>query len=209
MMMVMMMMMMMLVMMMMVMMVVMKLMLMMVMMMVMVVMKLMVMMMMVMMVMMMMIKVIMMMKVMMMMMIRLSSSSSGSSSLNATVDENTLEFFSQLSVSGTYGVRVATLSAAGACEARESSGATFSFYLSPSGQVEQQLRQRPRAVGVRLLDSSTALVSWAPSPETHSGSLVTVVSTTCLRPAPSQRMERTYCSEVRGHASTQPPPSPD
>ncbi|XP_056281405.1 receptor-type tyrosine-protein phosphatase O-like [Pseudoliparis swirei] len=120
----------------------------------------------------------------------------GNSSLNATVDENTHDFFSELTESGTYRVRVATLSATGDCEARESGGSTgFSFYLSPAGEVLEDLRQRPQAVGVRLLGSSTALVSWAPSSETHSGSLVSVVSTTCLRPAPSQRMESTYCSE--------------
>lgn len=65
----------------------------------------------------------------------------------------------------------------------------------------EELRERPRAVNVRLLDSSTAAVSWAPSSEKHNGSVVSVVSTTCLRPSLSQRMENTYCSEVTG-----PPP---
>lgn len=65
----------------------------------------------------------------------------------------------------------------------------------------EELRERPRAVNVRLLDSSTAAVSWAPSSEKHNGSVVSVASTTCLRPSLSQRMENTYCSEVTG-----PPP---
>lgn len=60
----------------------------------------------------------------------------------------------------------------------------------------EELRERPQAVSVRLLDSSTAAVSWAPSSENHNGSLVSVISTTCLRPSLSQRMETTYCSEV-------------
>lgn len=62
----------------------------------------------------------------------------------------------------------------------------------------EELRERPRAVNVRLLDSSTAAVSWAPSSEKHNGSMVSVASTTCLRPSLSQRMESTYCSEVTG-----------
>lgn len=49
---------------------------------------------------------------------------------------------------------------------------------------------------MRLLDSSTAAVSWDPSSEDHNGSVVSVVSTTCLRPSVSQRMESTYCSEA-------------
>lgn len=65
----------------------------------------------------------------------------------------------------------------------------------------EELRERPQAVNVRLLDSSTAAVSWAPSSERHNGSVVSVASTTCLRPSLSQRMENTYCSEVTG-----PPP---
>lgn len=66
----------------------------------------------------------------------------------------------------------------------------------PGGELLEELRERPRAVSIRLLDSSTAAVSWAPSPENPSGSLVSVVSTTCLRPSLSQRMENMYCSEV-------------
>lgn len=64
------------------------------------------------------------------------------------------------------------------------------------GELLEELRERPQAVSVRLLDSSTAAVSWAPSSQNHNGSLVSVVSTTCLKPSLSQRMENTYCSEV-------------
>lgn len=66
----------------------------------------------------------------------------------------------------------------------------------PGGELLEELRERPQAVSIRLLDSSTAAVSWAPSPESPSGSLVSVVSTTCLRPSLNQRMENAYCSEV-------------
>ncbi|XP_062238285.1 receptor-type tyrosine-protein phosphatase O isoform X1 [Platichthys flesus] len=120
----------------------------------------------------------------------------GNSTETATVDENTHEFFTELTEAGTYRVEVTTLSSAGDCEARESAADTsFSFYLSPGGELLDELRERPRAVSVRLLDSSTAAVSWAPSPEDHNGSVVSVVSTTCLKPSPSQRMENTYCGE--------------
>ncbi|CAB1413273.1 unnamed protein product [Pleuronectes platessa] len=109
----------------------------------------------------------------------------GNSTETATVDENTHEFFTELTEAGTYRVELTTLSSAGDCEARESAADTsFSFYLSPGGELMDELRERPRAVSVRLLDSSTAAVSWAPSPEDHNGSVVSVVSTTCLKPVP-------------------------
>ncbi|XP_057710545.1 receptor-type tyrosine-protein phosphatase O isoform X2 [Corythoichthys intestinalis] len=120
----------------------------------------------------------------------------GNATQMASVDESTREFFAELTEAGTYGVEVATLSAAGECEARESAAdAGFSFYLGPDGQVLTEPRQRPRAVTVHLLDSGTAAVSWAPSSENRDGSVVSVVSTTCLKPGPSQRMESNYCGE--------------
>uniref|UniRef100_A0A3B5M748 Protein tyrosine phosphatase receptor type O n=1 Tax=Xiphophorus couchianus TaxID=32473 RepID=A0A3B5M748_9TELE len=120
----------------------------------------------------------------------------GNSTEMATVDENTHEFFTELTEPGTYRVQVTTLSSSGDCEARESSADTgFTFYLSPSGELLEELRERPQGVSVRLLDSSTAAVSWAPSAQNHNGSLVSVLSTTCLKPSLSQRMENTYCSE--------------
>ncbi|XP_071358835.1 receptor-type tyrosine-protein phosphatase O isoform X2 [Trachinotus anak] len=120
----------------------------------------------------------------------------GNSTETATVDENTHEFFTVLTEPGTYRVQVATLSSAGDCEARESAADTgFTFYLGPGGELLEELQERPQAVSIRLLDSSTAAVSWAPSSENHNGSLVSVVSTTCLKPSLSQRMENTYCSE--------------
>ncbi|XP_020512116.2 receptor-type tyrosine-protein phosphatase O isoform X2 [Labrus bergylta] len=120
----------------------------------------------------------------------------GNSTETATVDENTHEFFTELTEPGTYRVQVTTLSLSGECEARESTADTgFTFYLSPGGELLEELRERPQAVSVRLLDSSTAGVSWAQSSENHNGSVVSVVSTTCLRPSLSQRMENTYCGE--------------
>ncbi|XP_061663501.1 receptor-type tyrosine-protein phosphatase O [Syngnathoides biaculeatus] len=120
----------------------------------------------------------------------------GDATQTASVDESTHEFFSELTEAGTYSVRVTTLSTAGDCEARESAtDAGFTFYLGPDGEVLGELRQRPQAVTVRLLDSSTAAVSWAPSSEPHDGRLVSVLSTTCLKPPLSQRMESNYCTE--------------
>lgn len=46
------------------------------------------------------------------------------------MDENTHEFFSELTEPGTYRVVVSTLSSSGDCQARESSDSTsFTFYL--------------------------------------------------------------------------------
>lgn len=56
---------------------------------------------------------------------------SGNSTETATVDENTHEFFTELTEPGTYRVQVTTLSSSGDCEARESAADTgFTFYLS-------------------------------------------------------------------------------
>ncbi|KAL0964895.1 hypothetical protein UPYG_G00274040 [Umbra pygmaea] len=120
----------------------------------------------------------------------------GNSTETATVDDNTHEFFTELTESGTYSIHVSTLSSMGECEARESTAKTgIIFYFSPSGEVLEQPQEAPRGVSIRLLSSSTAEVSWAPSSERHNGSLVSVLSLTCLRPSISQRMENTYCSE--------------
>uniref|UniRef100_A0A672NG68 protein-tyrosine-phosphatase n=1 Tax=Sinocyclocheilus grahami TaxID=75366 RepID=A0A672NG68_SINGR len=120
----------------------------------------------------------------------------GNSTETATVDENTHEFFTELSEAGTYSVHVTTLSSSGDCEARESSADTgFTFYLSPAGEWMEQPLERPQEVSVKMLDSSTAAVSWAPSRHRYNGSLISVLSLTCLRPSISQRMENTYCSE--------------
>ncbi|KAJ8411138.1 hypothetical protein AAFF_G00171440 [Aldrovandia affinis] len=114
----------------------------------------------------------------------------------ATVDENTHEFFVELTEPGIYRAAVTTLSSSGDCEPRESTSDTsFTFYLSPSGEWFEQPKERPQAVSVRMLGSSTAVVSWALSSESHNGSVVSVLSLTCLKPSLSQRMENTYCSE--------------
>ena len=55
----------------------------------------------------------------------------GNSTETATVDENTHEFFTELTEPGTYRVQVTTLSSSGDCDARESIADTgFTFYLS-------------------------------------------------------------------------------
>uniref|UniRef100_A0A8C1VHQ7 Protein tyrosine phosphatase receptor type O n=1 Tax=Cyprinus carpio TaxID=7962 RepID=A0A8C1VHQ7_CYPCA len=125
----------------------------------------------------------------------------GNSTETATVDENTHEFFTELSEAGTYRVHVTTLSSSGDCEARESSAHTgFTFYLSPAGEWMEQPQERPQAVSVKMLDSSTAAVSWAASRHRYNSSLISVLSLTCLRPSINQRMENTYCSEVLIHS---------
>ncbi|XP_051546505.1 receptor-type tyrosine-protein phosphatase O-like isoform X2 [Myxocyprinus asiaticus] len=120
----------------------------------------------------------------------------GNSSETATVDENTHEFYTELSEAGIYRVHVTTLSSSGDCEPRESSSdAGFTFCLSASGEWMEQPQERPQSVSVKMLDSSTASVSWAPSAHRYNGSLISVQSLTCLKPSISQRMEMTYCSE--------------
>ncbi|XP_026779225.3 receptor-type tyrosine-protein phosphatase O isoform X3 [Pangasianodon hypophthalmus] len=114
----------------------------------------------------------------------------------ATVDENTHEFFTELSEPGTYRVLVTTISSSGECEPRESAPHRgFTFYLSPTGEWLEQPKERPQAVSVKMLGKSTASVSWAPPKQSYNGSLISVVSLTCLKPSLSQRMENTYCSE--------------
>ncbi|XP_066525534.1 receptor-type tyrosine-protein phosphatase O isoform X2 [Hoplias malabaricus] len=120
----------------------------------------------------------------------------GNSTEMASVDENTHEFFAELSEPGIYRVLVTTISSSGDCEPRESAAHTgFTFYLSPTGEWLQQPKERPQAVSVKMMGTSTASVSWAPSTQRHNGSLVSVLSLTCLKPSLSQRMENTYCSE--------------
>uniref|UniRef100_A0A673FQR8 Receptor-type tyrosine-protein phosphatase O-like n=1 Tax=Sinocyclocheilus rhinocerous TaxID=307959 RepID=A0A673FQR8_9TELE len=68
-------------------------------------------------------------------------------------------------------------------------------YVCPAGEWMEQPQERPQKVSVKMLDSSTAAVSWAPSRHRYNGSLISVLSLTCLRPSISQRMENTYCSE--------------
>ncbi|KAI5610992.1 receptor-type tyrosine-protein phosphatase O precursor, partial [Silurus asotus] len=120
----------------------------------------------------------------------------GDVSETVNVDENTHEFLGELSEPGTYRVLVTSVSSAGECEPRESAPHPgFTFYLSPTGEFLEQPRERPQEVSVKMLGKSTASVSWAPSAQSHNGSLVSVVSLTCLKPNPIQRMEITYCSE--------------
>lgn len=58
------------------------------------------------------------------------SSYAGNVTESASVDQNTHEFFTELTEPGTYRIQVTTLSSAGACQARESSrGAGFTCYL--------------------------------------------------------------------------------
>ncbi|XP_072566306.1 receptor-type tyrosine-protein phosphatase O-like isoform X1 [Paramormyrops kingsleyae] len=120
----------------------------------------------------------------------------GNSTEMTTMDENTHEFFTELTEPGTYRVLVTTLSSSGDCDPRESTRDTsITFYLSHSGEWFEQPTERPQAVSVRLLNPTTAAVSWSPSTSHHNGSLVAVLSLTCLKPTISQRTETTYCAE--------------
>lgn len=52
---------------------------------------------------------------------------------SASVDDNTHEFFAELTEGGTYHVQVTSLSSSGECEARESgAGPGLTFYLGAS-----------------------------------------------------------------------------
>ncbi|XP_041111287.1 receptor-type tyrosine-protein phosphatase O-like [Polyodon spathula] len=118
------------------------------------------------------------------------------------VDEHTRDFSVELKEPGTYTASITTVSSSGVCEARESTSDTsFTFYLSPEGEWFEALQERPRDVSVRLLSSTSASLSWSPSQEAHSGSLVSVRSLTCNKPKPSQRMENHYCTQVNSSRS--------
>ncbi|TRY82700.1 hypothetical protein DNTS_018764 [Danionella cerebrum] len=120
----------------------------------------------------------------------------GNASERATVDVSTHEFFTELSEPGVYEVRVTTLSSSGDCAARESSTHTgFIFYLTHGGDCLPQPLDAPRAVSVKLLDPSSALVTWAAPEHKYNSSLISVQSLTCLRPSPAHRMETHYCSQ--------------
>lgn len=60
-------------------------------------------------------------------------SSAGQLTESASVDENTHQFFTELTAAGTYRLQVTTLSSSGQCEARESVRTPGSaFYLGES-----------------------------------------------------------------------------
>ncbi|RXM34878.1 Receptor-type tyrosine-protein phosphatase O [Acipenser ruthenus] len=81
----------------------------------------------------------------------------------------------------------------------------FNIYIyrdGPEGEWFEALQERPQDVSVMLLSSTSASLSWSPSQETHSGSLVSLLSLTCHKPKPSQRMESHYCTQVNSSSSS-------
>lgn len=69
----------------------------------------------------------------------------------------------------------------------------------PTGEWIEELTEKPQHVTVTVLSSTTALTSWTASHESGSnGTIVSVVSLTCQKQKESQRLEKHYCTEVRG-----------
>ena len=69
----------------------------------------------------------------------------------------------------------------------------------PTGEWIEELTEKPQHVTVTVLSSTTALTSWTASQESGGNStIVSVVSLTCQKQKESQRLEKHYCSEVRG-----------
>lgn len=69
----------------------------------------------------------------------------------------------------------------------------------PMGEWIEELTEKPQHVTVTVLSSTTALTSWTASQESGGNStIVSVVSLTCQKQKESQRLEKHYCTEVRG-----------
>nr|XP_033808014.1 receptor-type tyrosine-protein phosphatase O isoform X2 [Geotrypetes seraphini] len=119
----------------------------------------------------------------------------GNATRCSTVDEHTLEFVTILRNPGKFTLSVVTFSSSGTCETRKSqSSKPFNFYISPSGELFEELSEKPEEVTVRVLNSSTASVSWKYPLVNCTGAIVSVVSLTCQKE--NQPLERDYCSQV-------------
>ncbi|XP_053261015.1 receptor-type tyrosine-protein phosphatase O isoform X2 [Podarcis raffonei] len=120
-----------------------------------------------------------------------------------TVGEDIHEFATDLKEPGKYTISVTTFSSSGSCEVRESQSAkTLSFYISPTGELIEELTEKPQNVRAMVLTSTTASLSWTTSQETTSTStIISVVSLTCQKQKESQRLEKHYCSEVNTSSS--------
>ncbi|XP_061494493.1 receptor-type tyrosine-protein phosphatase O isoform X4 [Rhineura floridana] len=122
-----------------------------------------------------------------------------------TVGEDIHEFSTDLKEPGKYTVSVTTFSSSGSCESRESQSAkTLSFYISPTGELIEELTEKPQNVMATVLSSTTASLSWTTSQETSTGTpspIISVVSLTCQKQKESQRLEKHYCMEVNTSSS--------
>uniref|UniRef100_A0A1B8Y245 Fibronectin type-III domain-containing protein n=1 Tax=Xenopus tropicalis TaxID=8364 RepID=A0A1B8Y245_XENTR len=91
----------------------------------------------------------------------------GNASAVTAVDESAHEFVAEMREPGKYWVEITSFSSTGSCEIRESSAAkAISFYISPAGDRLGEMSEKPRDVAVKIVNSTTAVVSWAPSPNT-------------------------------------------
>ncbi|XP_067860875.1 receptor-type tyrosine-protein phosphatase O isoform X2 [Heptranchias perlo] len=121
----------------------------------------------------------------------------GNSTEVFTVENNSYVFEVELRESGKYEVSVTTVSSFGICQTRESSSKKpLTFYLSPSGKWFKEITESPQNVGVKMLNSITALVSWTHSQENNYDGIVSVVSLSCQQRLEGQRIESLYCSKV-------------
>lgn len=71
----------------------------------------------------------------------------------------------------------------------------------------EELTEKPQHVSVHVLSSTTALMSWTSPQENYNSTIVSVVSLTCQKQKESQRLEKQYCTQVKGTspAEVQPP----
>ncbi|KAJ7329211.1 hypothetical protein JRQ81_015385 [Phrynocephalus forsythii] len=120
-----------------------------------------------------------------------------------TVGEDIHEFVSDLKEPGKYVLSVTTFSSSGSCEVRESQSAKkLSFYISPTGELIEELTEKPQNVMATVLSSTTASISWTTLQETSSNeTIISVVSLTCQKQKASQRLEKHYCTEVNTSSS--------
>ncbi|ETE59019.1 Receptor-type tyrosine-protein phosphatase O, partial [Ophiophagus hannah] len=115
-----------------------------------------------------------------------------------TVGEDIHELVIDLKEPGKYTLTVTTFSSSGSCEARESQPTqTLRFYIR---ELIEELTEKPQDVVVTVLSTTTASLSWTTSQETagSNNTIVSIVSLTCQKQKESQRLEKHYCTEVRG-----------
>uniref|UniRef100_A0A8C5WQL9 Fibronectin type-III domain-containing protein n=2 Tax=Laticauda laticaudata TaxID=8630 RepID=A0A8C5WQL9_LATLA len=121
-----------------------------------------------------------------------------------TVGEDIHELVTDLKEPGKYTLTVTTFSSSGSCEARESQPIqTLRFYMSPTGELIEELTEKPRDVVVTVLSTTTASLSWTTSQEIagSNNTIVSIVSLTCQKQKESQRLEKHYCTEVNTSSS--------
>ncbi|XP_070803154.1 receptor-type tyrosine-protein phosphatase O [Pituophis catenifer annectens] len=121
-----------------------------------------------------------------------------------TVGEDVHELVTDLKEPGKYTLTVTTFSSSGSCDERESqSTQTLRFYISPTGELIEELTEKPQNVAVTVLSSTTASLSWTTSQETagNNNTIMSIVSLTCQKQKESQRLEKHYCTEVNTSSS--------